>query len=97
MKGWFCRFQRSYNTRRILMDEGFVFDSTDFSDDLPYYIRVDGKPLLIVPYTLDNNDVRFVRGTFLTGEHFFQYLRDAFGYAVQGRRYPSQDDVHRSP
>ncbi len=94
MKGWFCRFQRSYNTRRILMDEGFEFDSTDFSDDLPYYIRVDGKPLLIVPYTLDNNDVRFVRGTFLTGEHFFQYLRDAFDMLYkEGATHPKMMSI----
>jgi peptidoglycan/xylan/chitin deacetylase (PgdA/CDA1 family) len=78
MKGWFCRYLRSFDTRRILLDEGFLFDSTDFSDDLPFFVPVDGKPLLIVPYTLDNNDVRFVRGTFLTAEQFFEYLRDSF-------------------
>ena len=78
IKGWFCRYLRSFNTRRILLDEDFLFDSTDFSDDLPYFTRVDEKPFLIVPYSLDNNDVRFVRGTFLTGEHFFQYLRESF-------------------
>ena len=78
MKGWFCRYLRSFDTRRILLDEGFLYDSTDFSDGLPYFVRVDGKSLLIIPYTLNNNDVRFWRGTFLTGKHFFQYLRDGF-------------------
>ena len=78
IKGWFCRYLRSFDTRRILLNEGFLFDSTDFSDDLPYFLQVDEKQFLIVPYSLDNNDVRFVRGTFLTGEHFFQYLRESF-------------------
>ena len=78
IRGWFCRFLRSFNTRRILLDEGFLYDSTSFSDDLPYFVDVDGRPLLIVPYSLDNNDMRFWRGTLLTGEHFFQYVRDSF-------------------
>ena len=78
IKGWFCRYLRSFDTRRILLNEGFLFDSTGFSDDLPYFLQVDEKQFLIVPYSLDNNDVRFVRGTFLTGEHFFQYLRESF-------------------
>ena len=78
IKGWFCRFLRSFDTRRILLDEDFLFDSTDFSDDLPYFVKVDGRHLLIVPYTLDNNDIRFWRGTFLTGEQFFQYMRENF-------------------
>lgn len=94
MQGWFCRFLRSFDTRRILMDEGFLFDSTDFSDDLPYYTQVDGKPLLIVPYTLDNNDVRFVRGTFMTGEHFFEYLRDSFDMLYkEGATHPKMMSV----
>lgn len=62
IKGFFCRYQRSPNTRRILLDEGVLFDSSDISDDLPHFVSVDGRPMLIVPYTLDNNDYRFWPG-----------------------------------
>lgn len=78
IRGWLCRYLRSFNTRRLLLEEGFFFDNTDYNDDLPYYVSVDGKPLLIVPYGVDVNDVRFWGGTFLTGEHFFQYMKETF-------------------
>ena len=94
MRGWFCRYLRSFNTRRILMDEGFTFECTEFNDDLPYFVRVDGKPLCIVPYTLDNNDVRFFRGTLSTGEQFFQYLRDSFDILYrEGETHPRMMSV----
>ncbi|BBK34612.1 putative urate catabolism protein [Stella humosa] len=77
--GWYCRYSPSVNTRRLLVEEGgFLYDSDAYNDDLPYWTRVQGKPHLIVPYTLSNNDAKFGRGVFGTGEDFFTYLRDAF-------------------
>ena len=94
IRGWYCRNLRSYDTRRILLDEGFLFDSTDFNDDLPYFVRVEGKPLLIVPYSLDNNDGRFWKGTFFTGEQFFQYIRDSFDTLYkEGATHPKMMSV----
>ncbi len=94
MRGWFCRYQRSFNTRRILLDEGFFFESTVFNDDLPYFVKVDGTPMLIIPYSLDNNDVRFMRGTFLTAEHFFHYIRDTFDTLYkEGATHPKMMSV----
>ncbi|MGA0532008.1 allantoinase PuuE [Hansschlegelia sp. KR7-227] len=77
--GWYTG-RTSENTRRLVAEEGgFVYDSDDYSDDLPFWSAMVDRPHLVVPYTLDANDMRFcaVQG-FNTGEHFFQYLRDSF-------------------
>jgi peptidoglycan/xylan/chitin deacetylase (PgdA/CDA1 family) len=58
---------------------GFLYDSDSYADDLPYWTRVDGTDHLVVPYTLDTNDMKFVTGGgFLSGTEFFTHLRDAF-------------------
>ena len=65
------------NTRRLVVEEGgFLYDSDSYADDLPYWNYDYGRPHLIVPYTLDNNDMRFAQS--LEGDRFFHYLRDAF-------------------
>lgn len=77
--GWYCRYAPSENTRRIVAAHGgFLYDSDAYNDELPYWVRVDDKPHLVVPYTLSTNDVKFGRGVFGPGEDFFAYLRDAF-------------------
>lgn len=77
--GWYTG-RTGQNTRRLVAEHGgFLYDSDSYADDLPYWELVDGKPLLIVPYTLDTNDMRFVQAQgFHTGEQFFTYLKDAF-------------------
>ena len=77
--GWYTG-RTSENTRRLVAEYGgFLYDADSYSDDLPYWEEVGGKPQLIVPYTLDTNDMRFAMAQgFNTGEHFFTYLRDAF-------------------
>jgi putative urate catabolism protein len=79
-RGWYTG-RCSMNTTRLVMEEGgFLYSSDDYADDLPYWLRrSDGKAHLIIPYTLDANDMRFatMQG-FNTGEHFFQYLKDSF-------------------
>ncbi|GAB5375870.1 MAG: allantoinase PuuE [Acuticoccus sp.] len=77
--GWYCG-RHSHNTRRLVVEEGgFLYDSDDYSDDLPFWDTRHGKPQLIIPYTLDANDMRFglVNG-FTAGDQFFNYLREAF-------------------
>ena len=77
--GWYCRYAPSENTRRIVAEtEGFLYSSDTYNDELPYWTTEGGKKLLIVPYTLSTNDVKFGRGVFGPGEDFFAYLRDAF-------------------
>jgi peptidoglycan/xylan/chitin deacetylase (PgdA/CDA1 family) len=63
------------NTRRLVVEEGgFLYDSDSYADDLPYWSYDHGRPHLIIPYTLDCNDMRFAQA--LEGERFFTYLRD---------------------
>src|SRR5690606_3507116 len=83
-EGWYTG-RDSPNTRRLVAENGnFLYDSDNYGDDLPFWDEVtlsDGtvKPQLIVPYTLDTNDMRFATPQgFNTGEHFFQFLKDAF-------------------
>ena len=77
--GWYTG-RDSPNTRRLVVEHGgFLYDADSYADDLPYWVEVAGKSHLVVPYTLDANDMRFasVQG-FNTGEQFFTYLRDTF-------------------
>ena len=78
--GWYCRTGPSVNTRRLVVEEGgFIYDSDAYNDELPYWVEVDGKPHLIVPYTNDVNDTKFMNPAgFGSGEDFFHYLRDTF-------------------
>jgi putative urate catabolism protein len=78
--GWYTG-RCSMNTTKLVMDEGgFLYSSDDYADDLPYFLKKpDGVKHLIIPYTLDANDMRFATPQgFNTGEHFFQYLKDSF-------------------
>jgi putative urate catabolism protein len=77
--GWYTG-RTSPNTRRLVAEHGgFLYDADDYNDDLPYWALVEGKAQLIVPYTLDANDMRFaaVQG-FNSGDQFFTYLKDSF-------------------
>ena len=77
--GWYTG-RCSPNTRDLVFDEGgFLYDSDSYSDDLPYWEHQGNKKQLIIPYTLDNNDMRFATNQgFNTGDHFYNYLKDSF-------------------
>jgi putative urate catabolism protein len=77
--GWYTG-RNSPNTRRLVVEEGgFLYDSDSYADDLPYWEKVAGQPHLVIPYTLDNNDMKFaVMNGFDHGGGFFTYLKDAF-------------------
>lgn len=77
--GWYTG-RDSPNTRQLVMEEGgFLYDSDSYADDLPYWVDGPKGKHLVIPYTLDTNDMRFaqVQG-FNNGEQFFQYLKDSF-------------------
>ncbi|MGF1695370.1 allantoinase PuuE [Vibrio lamellibrachiae] len=77
--GWYTG-RTGPNTRQLVADEGgFLYDSDAYDDDLPYWHTDGDKPQLVIPYTLDANDMRFstVQG-FNSGEQFYQYLKDTF-------------------
>jgi putative urate catabolism protein len=86
--GWY-QGRTSPQTARIVAEEGgFLYDADAYADDLPYYDRRHGRAQLIVPYTLDANDMKFVAyNGFTEGAQFFRYLRDTFDmlYAEGGR------------
>ncbi|NIJ81969.1 MULTISPECIES: allantoinase PuuE [Xanthomonas] len=77
--GWY-QGRTSPNTARLIAEEGgFVYDADSYADDVPYYDARHGRTQLIVPYTLDANDMKFVAyNGFADGEPFFRYLRDGF-------------------
>jgi putative urate catabolism protein len=83
-QGWYTG-RDSPNTRRLLVEQGgYLYDSDYYGDDLPFWTKVqlaDGsqKDHLVIPYTLDTNDMRFATPQgFNTGDHFFDYLKDSF-------------------
>jgi putative urate catabolism protein len=78
-RGWYTG-RTSPNTARLVAEEsGFLYDSDSYADDLPYYDTSSGRSQLILPYTLDVNDMRFCAAQgFNSGDQFFAYLKDAF-------------------
>lgn len=88
--GWYTG-RLGPNTLRLVVEEGgFLYSSDSYADDLPYWVRVGGLPHLIVPYTLDCNDMKFaVAPGFVGGDSWFGYMKDAFDtlYA-EGLRAP---------
>ena len=84
--GWYTG-RDSPNTRSLVVEHGgFLYDSDNYGDDLPFWTQVDlpnggaKQPQLVVPYTLDTNDMRFATPQgFNSGEQFFSYLKDTFG------------------
>jgi putative urate catabolism protein len=77
--GWYTG-RNSPNTRDLVVEEGgFLYDSDAYNDDLPFWTTVKGKPHLVIPYTLDNNDMKYgIPQGFNAGDQFFNYLKDAF-------------------
>ncbi|HTL89057.1 MAG TPA: allantoinase PuuE [Leptolyngbya sp.] len=77
--GWYTG-RNSPNTQKLVIEEGgFLYDSDSYADDLPYWVNGKDQPHLVIPYTLDNNDMRFATNQgFNSGDQFFAYLQDAF-------------------
>ena len=77
--GWYTG-RASPNSRKLVVEDGgFLYDSDAYDDDLPWWDTSHGKPHLVIPYTLDANDMRFATNQgFNSGDQFFAYLRDAF-------------------
>ena len=77
--GWYTG-RCSPNTRDLVFEDGgFLYDSDSYSDDLPYWEFKKNKKQLIIPYTLDNNDMRFATNQgFNSGDQFYTYLKDSF-------------------
>jgi putative urate catabolism protein len=94
--GWYCRYAPSENTRRLVVEEGgFLYDSDAYDDDLPYWVRVADKAHLVIPYTLDVNDMKFaVPPGFSSPSGYFEYLKDAFDVLyAEGKTAPKMMSV----
>jgi putative urate catabolism protein len=77
--GWYQGRTSPHTARLVAEEGGFLYDADSYADDLPYYDRRFGRAQLIVPYTLDANDMKMVAlNGFTDGEQFFRYLRDGF-------------------
>jgi len=77
--GWYTG-RTSPNTRSLVVEDGgFLYDSDDYSDELPFWDMRHAKPQLVIPYTLDANDMRYATNQgFNSGAQFLQYLKDTF-------------------
>jgi putative urate catabolism protein len=77
--GWYTGRSSVHTTKLVMEEGGFLYSSDSYADDLPYWIRGPRGPHLIIPYTLDANDMRFATAQgFNSGDQFFSYLKDAF-------------------
>ena len=93
--GWYTG-RVSPNTRRLVVEEGgFLYDADSYADELPYWNTEYGRPHLVIPYSLDANDMRFAMPQgFNSGDQFFAYLRDCFDLLYQeGAQVPKMMSV----
>lgn len=87
-RGWYLGRCSMNTTALVAQEGGFDYISDTYDDDLPYWARIAGRDQLIIPYTLDCNDMRFATPQgFNSGDQFFTYLKDSFDtlYAEGGR------------
>lgn len=78
--GWLSRYLLTDNTRRLLIEEGFTYHMDDFSGDVPFWDRdtVPGRPIAIVPYQIDTNDMKMWTDPAYTPEQWLDYARRNF-------------------
>ncbi len=93
--GWYTRYGPSVNTRDLVVEEGgFIYDCNAYNDDLPYYTQVNGKPWLVIPYSLEVNDYGFWRGGMSRPSDFFETARNCFDTLYQeGATHPKMMSV----
>lgn len=94
-EGWYCRYAPSPVTRKLLVEHGgFKYDSDSYNDELPYWVRVEDQPHLVVPYSLVTNDAKLVAGPLVTGRAFGEFLIDSFDELVsEGGLHPRMMSV----
>ncbi len=93
--GWYTGRTSAHTLRLVLEDGGFLYSSDSYADDLPYWVNGPKGPHVIVPYSLDTNDMRFINAQgFPDGEAFFSYLRDCFDYLYdEGAQAPKMMSI----
>ena len=88
--GWHTRSGHTPNTRRLLVEQGYLYDSDAYNDDTPYFVDVAGKRHLVLPYAFDTNDMQFQHTQrFATAASFAEYVCDAYDWlAREGEAVP---------
>jgi len=81
--GWLSRYLHTDHTRRLLAEEGFVYHMDDYSDDMPYWDVVGGKPIVVLPYAVDSNDMKFWTDPALTPDDWLKYAKDTFDWLYE--------------
>ena len=89
-QGWYCRYAPSERTRELVAGHGgYLYDSDAYNDDLPYWTEVAGKAHLVMPYTMVNNDAKFLAGDVFSSKDFSDFLIDGFEVlAAEADRVP---------
>ncbi len=93
--GWYTGRSSVHTLKAVLDDGGFLYSSDSYADDLPYWVNGPQKPHLIIPYTLDANDMRFINAQgYASGDDFYAYLRDSFDVLyAEGQSAPKMMSV----
>ena len=76
--GWLSRYLLTPNTRRLLVEKGFLYHMDDYSDAMPFWDFVDGKAILIIPYAVDSNDMKMWTDPAYTPEQWYEYAKNTF-------------------
>lgn len=77
-QGWLSRYLFTPHTRRLVVEAGFAYHMDDYSDDAPFWDVVDGKPIVVVPYALDSNDMKMWTAPALTPAQWLDYAVETF-------------------
>jgi peptidoglycan/xylan/chitin deacetylase (PgdA/CDA1 family) len=76
--GWLSRYLHTPDTRRLLIEEGFAYHMDDYGDDAPFWDAVDGQAIVVLPYALDTNDMKFWTAPSLTPPAWLAYAVETF-------------------
>ena len=93
--GWYTGRFGKHTLEAVVRHGGFLYSGDAYNDDLPYWVRVEGTPHLIIPYTLEVNDMKFaVPPGFTAGDGWLQSMKDSFDYLyAEGARSPKMMSV----
>lgn len=84
--GWLSRYLTTPNTRRLLIEEGFRYHMDDLSDDEPFWDQHEGRPIIVLPYQVDNNDMKMWSAPAFTPDQWLKYAIDNFEWALREGR-----------
>jgi peptidoglycan/xylan/chitin deacetylase (PgdA/CDA1 family) len=84
--GWLSRYYTTVNTRRLLVEADYRYHMDDFSDDVPFWDRGHSRPILVIPYQLDTNDMKMWNHPSYTPDHWLKYACDSFDWLLAESR-----------